>query len=280
MKTSEALEKLVRELRARNYSQATVKNYSIALRSFFSFLHGREHNEISEHVKDYSIALKFRGRSPKGVNLELAAIRFFCSTVLGVAIPTDLVPRQKEPRALPQIYDRNEVSAILLKTENVKHRLLIAIAYGCGLRVSEIVNLKAGDFYNNFSMLRVRGKGQKDRILPVDKSISDMARVQAAGQQPEDFIFSGQFGGHITKRTAQMVLWHACARAGVEFKSIHKLRHSYATHLLEAGNDLRIIQQLLGHSSSKTTEIYTHVSAATIGKVVSPISGMLQSGIK
>jgi len=275
MKSAEAMELLVKELQLRNYSPATVKNYSIALRSFFSFLHDREHRDIVDHIKDYSIALKFRKRSPKGVNLELAAIRFFCSAVLGVSVQTDIVPRQKEPKALPQIFDREEVSAILKGTENIKHRLLIAIGYGCGLRVSEIVNLKAGDFYSDFTMLRIRGKGQKDRIVPVDKSIGDMARMITTGKQPEDFLFGGQFGGNITKRTAQMILWHACDRAGVKYRSIHKLRHSYATHLHEAGNDIRIIQKLLGHSSTKTTEIYTHVSNATIGKVVSPISGMM-----
>lgn len=275
MKRSEALDKLKNELEVKNYSQATVKNYTIAVSSFLSFVLEQPPSELVDYIKNYSIRLRFKNRSPKGINLELAAIRFFCSKVLGVTVSTDIVSRQKEPRALPQIYDRTEIETILNKTQNIKHRLLIAIGYGCGLRVSEIVSLKVADFYNGFSMLRIRGKGNKDRIVNVDPSISAMVKMIGSGIAPEDFLFAGQFGGHISKRTAQKILWHGCNRAGVRYKSIHKLRHSFATHLHESGYDIRTIQALLGHSSSKTTEIYTHVSSRSISKVISPINGML-----
>jgi len=195
--------------------------------------------------------------------------------VLHKSIPTDLVPRQKEPRSLPEIYDKAEVSAVLKGTQNIKHRLLIALCYGCGLRVSEVVNVRLCDFSPQYTTLRIRGKGEKDRLVPVDSAIADMIKMLCVGMERDSCIFTGQFGEHVTKRTAQKILWHACNRAGVAYKSIHKLRHSYATHLLEAGNDIRMIQKLLGHSSAKTTEIYTHVSSAMIGKVVSPIQGML-----
>lgn len=275
MKPSEAIKKMVNELQLRNYSIATIKNYSLAVRGFIAFVKEQPKGEMVDYIKNYSLMLKFKKRSPKGINLELAAIRFFCSAVLGIIVSTDIVPRQKEPRALPQIYDKDEVSAILKSTVNIKHRLLIALGYGCGMRVSELVNVRVCDFYNNYSMLRIRGKGQKDRIVPVDKSIGDMARMLAISIKPEDYIFAGQNGGHITKRTGQKILWHACNRVKIQYRSIHKLRHSYATHLHEAGNDIRTIQKLLGHSSTKTTEIYTQVSSAMISRVVSPISGMI-----
>lgn len=275
MKTSEAIEKLQKELKLRNYSPATLKNYTIAVRSFLSFVIEQPKSEMVDYIKNYSLRMQFAGRAPTGINLELAAIRFFCSAVLGISVSTDIVPRQKEPRALPQIYDRSEIEAILKGTQNIKHRLLIALGYGCGLRVSEIVNIKVGDFYSDFGMLRIRGKGQKDRIVPVDQGIAAMVKILTVGMKPEDFVFTGQFGGHVTKRTAQMILWHACNRAGVTFKSIHKLRHSYATHLHENGNDIRTIQVLLGHSSTKTTEIYTKISSKAISKIISPINGMM-----
>lgn len=275
MKPSEALENTIRELKLRNYSEATIKNYSLAVRGFLSFVQEQPKSEMVDYIKNYSLMLKFKKRSPKGINLELAAIRFFCSTVLNVSVPTSIVPRQKEPRALPQIYDKEEILSILKGTSNIKHRLLIALGYGCGMRVSELVNVKPCDFYSNFSMLRIRGKGQKDRIVPVDSSIGDMVKILSVGIEPGAFIFTGQTGEHITKRTVQKILWHACNRSGVQYKSIHKLRHSYATHLHESGNDIRVIQKLLGHSSTRTTEIYTHVSSAMIGKVVSPIQGII-----
>lgn len=275
MKQTEALENMIKELKLRNYSEATIKNYTLAVRHFLAFVMEQPKDEIVNYIKNYSLMLKFKRRSPKGINLELAAIRFFCSIVLKISVPTNIVPRQKEPKALPEIYDKEEIIAILKATSNIKHRLLIALGYGCGMRVSELINIKPCDFYSNFSMLRIRGKGQKDRIVPIDTSIADMTRMLSVGIDASDFIFCGQKGEHITKRTAQKILWHACNRAGVQYRSIHKLRHSFATHLHEAGNDIRTIQKLLGHSSTKTTEIYTQVSSAMIGKVISPIKGMI-----
>lgn len=270
---TERIDQLRSELMLRNYSVATIRNYTIAVRSFLEFVKTQPKTEIVEYVKAYSLRLQFLRRSPKGINLELAAIRFFCSHCLSVNLPTSTIPRHKEPHALPQLFDRAEVAMILKNTRNIKHRLLIALAYGCGLRVSELVALQIKDFYRDFSMLRIRGKGQKDRIVPVDRHIGDIVKATSKGD--DGYLFDGQAGGCITKRTAAKILWHACNRAGIRYRSIHKLRHSYATHLLENGTDLRVIQRLLGHSSSKTTEIYTHVSNSYIENVVSPVAGMI-----
>lgn len=272
---TERVEQLQRELKLRNYSPATLRNYTIAVRSFFRFVQGQPKSDMVTYIKNYSLRLQFAKRLPKGINLELAAIRFFCDAVLHQTVPTNIVPRHKEPRALPEMFTREEVAAILKGTANIKHRLLIALGYGCGLRVSEVVHLCVENFYSDFTMLRVRGKGQKDRIISVDPGAALLIKALVQNKKPEDFLFDGQFTGNLTKRTAEKILWHACRRAGVRYKSYHKLRHSYATRLLEDGYDLRIIQKLLGHSSSKTTEIYTHVSEQVIGKVRSPIAGMI-----
>jgi site-specific recombinase XerD len=265
---------LRRELELRNYSSATVRNYTIALRNFFDFCKGKA-GDIIMLVKDYSLRMKFARRSPKGANLELAAIRFFCNMVLKTPIPTDLVPRQKEPRALPILFSREEIVALLKVTTFPKHRLIIALGYGCGLRVSEAINVKPMDFSDKFLTLRIRGKGQKDRIVPVDPGAAEIAKTISQNKKLDDFLFSGQFSGSITRRTAEKILWHACRKSGVRYRSFHKLRHSYATHLLEDGYDLRLIQKLLGHASTRTTEIYTHVSNAMISQVRSPVAGMV-----
>ncbi len=272
---TERIEQLQRELNLRGYSGATLKNYTIAVRSFFRFVQGQPKSDMITYIKNYSLQMQFAKRSPRGINLELAAIRFFCAHVLGVSVPTDIVPRHKEPRALPEIFTREEVAAILKGTSNAKHRLMIALGYGCGLRVAEAVNVCVMDFYSDFLMLRIRGKGQKDRIAPVDPGAAVLAKAIAQNKQPEDFVFDGQFSGNLTRRTAEKILWHACRRAGVRYRSFHKLRHSFATHLLENGCGLREIQVLLGHSSSKTTEIYTHVSNTMISRIKSPVAGML-----
>jgi integrase/recombinase XerD len=271
----ERIEQLQRELKLRGYSSATIRNYTMAVQSFFRFAQGREKSDMVTYIKDYSLRLQFLRRAPKGINLELAAIRFFCGAVLNQAVPTNIVPRQKEPRALPELFERDEIAALLKATENAKHRLMIALGYGCGLRVSEAVNVRPVDFSNDFLTLRIRGKGQKDRIVPVDPGAAILVRALSQNKKPDDFLFSGQFEGALTKRTAEKILWHACRRAKVRYRSFHKLRHSYATHLLEDGYDLRIIQNLLGHSSIKTTEIYTHVSGRLIENVKSPIAGMI-----
>jgi integrase/recombinase XerD len=272
---TERIEELQRELKLRNCAKATIKNYTIATRSFFRFVQGQPKSDMVTYIKNYSLRMQFAKRSPKGINLELAAIRFFCLRVLGISVPTDIVPRHKEPRALPEIFTREEIASILRGTMNIKHRLVIALGYGCGLRVSEVINVNVKDFYSEFSMLRIRGKGQKDRIVPVDPGMAILAKAIAQNKKPDDFLFDGQFSGNLTRRTAEKILGHACRRAGVRYRSFHKLRHSYATHLLEDGYSLRKIQVLLGHSSSKTTEIYTYVSSAMISRIKSPISGMI-----
>lgn len=276
----ERIAQLIKELKVRNYSSATIRNYVPAVRNFLNFVKSATTPgfSINDYAKAYQIHLKernFRPRAASGINLAMDGIRFFSETVLGKRITTEDVPRMKIPWLLPDIYDRHEIAAILQKTMNLKHRLIIALGYGCGLRIGEVDYLKPKHFKNNFTELYVFGKGSKMRLVPVDESIAVLLRIYSVGMDPDDLLFDGQTQGEpLDKRTLEKILWHGCKRAGVRYRSFHKLRHSFATHLLEDGTDLRIIQELLGHSSSKTTEIYTHVSSAMISKVKSPIAGM------
>lgn len=269
MKKSETyLAQLEEQLRLRKYSEATICNYTAAVKKFIQFAKEQTKQDLVGYVKNYSLRMQFEQRMASGANLDLAAIRFFCAKVLGTPIKTSEVPRQKQPRSLPEFYTKEEVHALLSTTRNVKHRLMLALCYGCGMRVSELIAVKPMDLYPN-NMLRIRGKGQKDRIVPVDKTVAELFRFLSQGFDATLPLFG------ICKRSAEKVLWHACVRSGVRYRSIHKLRHSFATHLLEAGTDLRVIQMLLGHSHSKTTEIYTHVSSKLLSQVNSPVAGML-----
>jgi integrase/recombinase XerD len=266
---------LLRELNIRNYSDSTIKGYTIAVWHFLKYCKGRKDDLISL-VKGYSFQMRREGRSPRGANVEIYAIRFFCEHVLHQPLPEGAIPRQKEPKTLPQIFTNSEMAELFRVTTNPKHRLLLAMGYGCGMRVNEVVHLRVKDFDNDFKVLVIRGKGEKDRKIPVDPSISTLAKAIAQGKQYDDFIFSGvKLGNYISKSTTEKILFHACQKAGIRYRSFHKLRHSFATALLDNGTNLRTIQDLLGHSSVRTTERYTHVSEAMLLKVQSPIAGMM-----
>jgi integrase len=274
-RSAELQRDLLRELNIRRYSESTIKVYTIAVWHFLEYCKGRKDDLISL-VKGYSFQMRRSGRSPRGANVEIYAIRFFCEHVLHQALPEGAVPRQKEPKSLPQIFTNSEISEILRVTTNPKHRLLIAIGFGCGMRINEVVHLRVKDFDNDFAFLVIRGKGEKDRKIPVDPSIAALAKVICQGKRFDDFVFDGQKPGHyISKSNAGKILAYACQKTGIRYRSFHKLRHSFATALLDSGHSTKIIQDLLGHSSVRTTEKYLHCSEAMLLKVQSPIAGMM-----
>ncbi len=276
MKKHEALARLTDEIMRRNYSPRTVENYTGLVSAFLDFcLESGSGKQPADYLREWVRRLQFRRASAGYINLGIAAVRFFFDTVHGISITAKDTPYLKRPKALPQVYSQEEIRAILNAPMNPKHRLLLCIAYGCGLRVSELVNIKIGDIRFDRGLMQIRGKGQKDRLVSIGGIPADLFRAIVAGRNPSEHLFAGQFGGHLTTRTAQKILEHACTKAGVRVLSIHKLRHSFATHHLERGTDVRYIQRFLGHSNVKTTEIYTHVSAAMITAIPSPIEGMV-----
>jgi len=241
-----------------------------SVKGFLSYVAKEPKQDPIEYIRSYQLRLQELELEARTINLCISAIKFFYEAILGKSVTTADVPRMKEPKTLPEIFGRDEIKKILGGTKNEKHRLLLALTYGCGLRLSEAVSVRFIDFSSDGAILRIFGKGSKDRIVPVDSVVYEMVKRAPRGE----YLFPGQKLGPIADRTAEKILEHACRRAGVRYRSIHKLRHSYATHLLENGTDLRVIQRLLGHSSSKTTEIYTHVSNKLISGVVSPIHEM------
>ena len=189
----------------------------------------------------------------------------------------ELVHRPRREKTLPNVLSKEEVKAILEAPTNLKHRAMLSLIYACGLRRSELLNLTFKDIHSERNLLLIKqSKGKKDRIVPISNKIIDLLRDYYKAYKPKTWLFEGQqVNQQYSERSIQLVLIQAVTKAKIEKPvTLHWLRHSYATHLLESGTDLRYIQELLGHNSSKTTEIYTHVSTRNLQQIRSPFDDL------
>lgn len=275
IKEEEALSLLRFELKARNFSPKTRSNYAAILkRLYVDFPQGFE--KVERFALQNHILTRYhgQGRKPGTCNLALAGIKFFFTQVLKRPEKVEGLMRMKEPHRLPRVYSVAEVKRLLDAPSNAKHRLVLALAYGCGLRVSELAALRPGDLDFDRGMLWVRsGKGAKDRGVMLGERLKERLREHLAAGPGSKFLFEGfQKERPLSVRTLEKIHENACAQAGLRGKGgIHVLRHSFATHLLENGTDMRYIQKLLGHGSTRTTEIYTHVTQTAISRIRSPL---------
>jgi len=189
----------------------------------------------------------------------------------------EIIRRPRNAKPLPQVLSKEDVKAILEAHKNIKHRTMLSLLYACGLRRSELLNLKPQDIDARRRMLRVnRGKGAKDRLIPISERVLELLEAYYRCEKPVTYVFEGQCAGKkYSARSFQQVLKDALEKAKIDKPvTLHWLRHSYATHLLEGGTGLRFIQELLGHKSSKTTEIYTHVSQKSLQRIRSPFDDL------
>jgi integrase/recombinase XerD len=271
---------LRKELEVRNYSTCSVQNYTRAAAEYLRWLGRPPASDDGEALKDYRIhLLNERGLAARTVNLHSAALSFMYERVLGITTPPSLPVRMKTGKELPRVYEQDDLAAIIGGEKNLKHRIMLMLAYGSGLRLGEIRNLRWDDVELTGGVVWVRkGKGSKDRMVMLDESVAGLLerhRRECDPSKPWVFI-SAQTGERLTTRTIGKVFENACERAGVKrLGGIHTLRHSFATHLLELGTDLRYIQELMGHSSIRTTEAYTHVAKHRLRKIRSPV-GLLK----
>ena len=199
-------------------------------------------------------------------NQLISAVRLYYRVMYGRNLPEILLPRPRKERKLPVVLSPEEVSSIINGVRNLKHRLVIMLIYDTGMRISEAISVKLNDIDADRRLIHVRaGKGKKDRIVPLSERLYSCIQEYIKTYLPGEYLFEGTSGHHYSARSVQQVFRRALARTGIKkHATVHSLRHSFATHLLEKGTDLRIIQELLGHANLKTTEIYTHVSNRNI----------------
>jgi site-specific recombinase XerD len=209
----------------------------------------------------------------------VSALKFFFYRVLDYPDPIEKLPRPKKERKLPNILSRVEVMRILDAVENPKHKAILVLTYSAGLRLGEVVRLRVEDIDSDRGLIHIRqGKRRKDRYTMLSSHALVVLRAYAREYRPRDWLFPGaRPGRHLHERSVQKVFGLAYEKAGIEKSvSVHSLRHAFATHLLERGTDLRYIQELLGHKSSKTTEIYTWVTKRDIGQIKSPLDSLME----
>lgn len=275
------LEDLRREMISRKYSHKTVKAYLYFNRDFLSHA-GKSSSVISESdVKNYLLYLAEEKQSATStLNQAINALKFYYGGMLKRKFLYE-IKRPRKDKKLPVVLSQEEVAKILTSLDNVKHKAILMLVYSAGLRVGEVVRLKPEDIDSKRMLIHVRGaKGRKDRYTLLSESALKVSSEYCNRYKPALWLFHGpDKERHISIRTAQRIFEMACDWAGVKKEvTIHSLRHSFATHLLENGIDLRYIQELLGHKSSKTTEIYTHVSNKDLMKIKNPLDQIL--GIK
>lgn len=262
----------------RRYSENTIKVYIDCLRLFLSNSN-KPIDEISEaDVQKFNTGyIIARGLSSSFQNQCINAIKLYFRISRRRNLNPDLVMRPRRSKPLPNVLSKEEVKVLLDSPRNIKHRIMLSLIYSCGLRRGELLSLKPADIDSKRMLVIIRsGKGRKDRVVPLSEKILEQLREYYRMYRPVVYLFEGHTAGAAyDERSLQQVLKQAVERCGIKKPvTLHWLRHSYATHLLEAGTDLRYIQELLGHSSSKTTEIYTHVSTHALGKIRSPFDSL------
>ena len=277
-KAIEGLDLMRRHLDEVRYSDRTNGSYLALLELFFKYFHDRDPleipmAEISGFVYDFIIT---NGYSASYQNQMISAIKTFYRICGRSHSDLEIVERPRRSRALPKVFSKEEVKRILNSTRNNKHKLLLWMIYSCGLRRSEVTNIRLTDLDRDRGVLHIReGKGRVDRIVPVSAKVWDKLDEYTEGFHPVKYLFEGQSGGRYSVESVYRVFKQALHSAGIKKDvGVHSLRHSYATHLHESGLDIRYIQELLGHRSTRTTEIYTHVSRRNLVVVRSPIEDM------
>ncbi|MDQ3017631.1 MAG: site-specific integrase [Bacteroidota bacterium] len=273
------LDDLVSWMTSKRYSSQTIQTYTGVLKLFFQYFNTKPVAEITatdviEYNNKYILAKNY---SSSYQNQLVNALKIYYKIVEQTDMEIELLHRPRKERLLPNVLSQDEVRRLLTVSSNVKHRAMLSLIYSCGLRRGELLALKIQDIDSGRQLLHIhQAKGKKDRVVPLSIKIIQLLREYYASHHPVQWLFEGiQKGERYSEKSLESVLKQAVRKAGIKKPvSLHWLRHSYATHLLEAGTDLRYIQVLLGHNSSRTTEIYTHVSTLHLQQIRSPFDSL------
>lgn len=266
------IEVMEQEMRLRNYSRRTIEAYTHVARDLFGFYKRPMRELRDEEIKQFLSYKLDHGCSSQTIALYANAINFIFREIYKQA-NFNPIRHPKKTHKLPEVLSREEIDRLLSATNNMKHRTLLALAYGAGLRVSEVVGVRVCDVDITGKTIRVRqGKGKKDRISVLSDKIAQNLEQCMIGKIGSAYLFESERGGKLTTATAQKVFYQCMRKAGIDKPaSFHSLRHSFATHLLENGVDVRYVQELLGHANIRTTQIYTHVTNPSIRNIKSPL---------
>jgi site-specific recombinase XerD len=273
--TEEKINEFEKHLKSLRYSERTIENYVDMVSSFLGFHAQKSIGEIInadvekfnyDHIlkNDYSVSYQRQ---------VISALKLFYSRIPGKALRIDELERPKRSYRLPTVLSAEEVMNILKCIPNLKHKAIIACIYSSGLRISELLNLQIKDIdVNRMQIIIRRAKGNKDRMVGLSKMFLIILKRYAEAYKPVDYLFNGEDGGKYSAESTRNILRNACRKAGIKKKvTPHTLRHSYATHMLENGVDLRYVQELLGHRRPETTMIYTHVTKKKLTSIKSPL---------
>ncbi len=267
--------KFINALTLKGYSKNTLKTYTIEFAQLLYLLKDKPVDKLtSEKLQSYFLYChKELKLSENQIHSRINAIKFYFEQVLRQPKMFIDIPRPKKVMHLPRFLNMKQVSKLFEVTENIKHRVMLKLCYGMGLRVGEIVNIKISDIDSKaMKVLIRRGKGKKDRYVNLPESLLPELREYYRIDNPKEYLFEGQFGKQYSIRSVQAVFKNAMKKAKIRKAiGIHGLRHSYATHLLELGTDITLIQKLLGHNNIKTTMLYAHVADTSLDAVKSPL---------
>jgi len=268
----EWLDRALREMRIRNYSPKTIKSYLRCIRDYLSYKKVDFERLDEESIRDFLLARQAGGASSATAVLCLNAIKFFYRNVARVS-ETINIKTMKRPRKLPVVLSRGEIMRMVEECPNLKHRLLLSLAYGAGLRVSEVVRLRVRDMDLEGLTIHIKqAKGKKDRLTVFPQKLLMEMKDYVKDKKADGYVFASERGGCLTEVTAQKVFYQCLRRVGISKPAtFHSLRHSFATHLLENGVDIRYVQELLGHQNIRTTMGYTHVTNPGLKNIKSPL---------
>lgn len=272
--------KMIQQLELKGYSQSTIHSYISSLIRLTKYYNTSPDLLSIEQIRDFiHYIITEKKLSKSWVNQTVSALKIlFCDVLKREWNPLD-IPRSRREKKLPQVLSREEVSKIISVTKNLKHKALLMLTYSSGLRLSEVCSLKPGDIDSQRMLVRiVQAKGFKDRYSILSPVALEMLREYWKKYRPSVWLFQTKPGCPVAQRTAQMAFKNALRKAAISKQvGIHSLRHSFATHLMEQGVSLPIIQQLLGHKSLKTTSVYLHVQQYSIHAVKSPLDTLALS---
>lgn len=269
---------VIQLLEIKRYSKSSIKTYVNALRQFLSYFKNQDvdllkvfqiEQYINEQVLVNNISISYQKQL-------VAAIKFYFNGVLQKSFQLDYLYPDRNENKLPNLLSQNEIKKIIESTENLKHKAILSTIYSAGLRVSEVVALKLSDINSAKMFITIKqAKGKKDRAVMLSQKLLELLREYFLEYKPKEYLFEGQNGGEYSVRSVQQIFKNQLKKCGINREaSIHTLRHSFATHLLENGTDVRFVQELLGHNSIKTTMIYTHLTDITKRKIMSPLDSL------